>query len=72
MCQKFRKLRGHSKSNQQKRLQSVLSRGKTLRSEVELVPVMWKRKEKQQKGKKVSAYKQAQTFTVIKPITLGR
>lgn len=52
MCQKVRKLRGHNKNNQQKRLQSELSRGKTFRSEVELVPAMWKRKEKQQKGKK--------------------
>lgn len=72
MCQKFRKLRGHNKNNQQKRLQSELSRGNTFGSEVELVPAMWKRKEKWQKGKKVSAYKQTQTFAVIKPITLRR
>lgn len=52
MCQKFRKLRGHNKNNQQKRLQSELPREKTFRSEVELVPAMWKRKEKLQKGKK--------------------
>lgn len=72
MCQKFSKLRGHKKNSKQKILQSELPRGKTFRSEGELVPAMWKRTEKQQQGENVPAYKQTQTFTVIKAILLSR